>query len=851
MRQKKTSTNTRLFKAKLWPMNKWLVVCVLFATLIGAQPAFSQNGIEFDMPLMINNALSGNINATIIETTRGGETNVQVTVPKQRFRQLAEKFANDEQLTAWLGENTISKGSQTSVAVTAIKTDGSSSPSDAKNGTASISLFELRQRGLDISFDPALLSIISKIPIIGEQAISLRGRRSPSPANSYAPSKFSTGLNLSVSNTFNHRTTPASQRGLGATRVAVNGFTNIGGFGGSSLFYEGEYRQDRDRKFERGDVTLIHDSYKHGVRYSFGDVRPSVSSLQSSPDLLGLSIERNYQEINPSKNLRPSGRSRFTLDRPSRVSFELNGTIVETQQLEPGSYSVDDFPFTLGANNVRVIVDDGFSNIEVANFTAFSDVNLLAQSAGVQRLTGATQGRRYGDDIAVLGFYERGINEKLTVGVQGEASENHALIGSTAVYGTRQGLFGLEVALSRRDSFDTAVSSTLSYRNDIEFNNNWSFRTNLQLDYQTSDFGGLTTSGPTSDRWGFLSSFGLSKAGYNLSLNASTTSVGDIVTDTFSAGLSKSFQLINLSLDYRYSSTDGADSTENISLNISKRFGSSTFRAQHQSSNDQYRLAWNGPTLFEAGQGSINRAALITNETFRSAEIDAAYIGSKFIVDADHLETRSQLQTGNDGSITSLRASTSIGFAGGQFAFGRPFNDGFIIANAHENLRGKRMWVTRSAPGGDLVTSTKYLSSTLIPINGSYRRQRYVFEVDDLPLGYDLGAGEIEVFPGFLAGYNYEIGSAAANTVIGKLLWPDNTPPSLIVGKLVPDDGGKDVVVFTNKTGRFVAERMPAGNYTVIFNNGFNDFSGRIQIEQKKEPGLITLDTITLKKVTK
>lgn len=842
---------------------------LILAVLLFALPVQAQNSFQFEVPLMVNGGLAGNVVATIVEKVADGEKDTTVILNKERLRLLLGKYANEEQLDGWLQSSVFSGrstlGSQGSIGVSAVAVEAGSqevgeqaiASKNKDQASSTMSLNALRQNGLDIRFDPALLNIVSTVPIVGVQSISLRSRRVPNIENSYGSSNFSSGLNFNVTNTFNHRVTPGVDRGFEATRVAIDGFTNIGGFGGWSLFYEGDYQEDDEQEFARGDVTLLHDSYKQGVRYAFGDVRPSVSGLQTSPDLLGFSIERNYEDINPSRNIRPSGRSTFTLDRPSRVSFEVNGTIIETQQLDAGDYSVDDFPFIFGANSVRVIVDDGFSNVEVANFSAFSDLDLLAPgvinfgvSAGVQRLTGGGRTREYDDDIAVLGFYERGISQKLTVGVQAEISENSALLGSTAAYGSRLGLLGLEVAVSRRDDFNTGFSSTLSYRNDFEFKSDWVLQTNLQLDYQSENFGGLTSTDATSDRWGILSTISVSKAGYIFFLNGSTISVADSVTNSFSTGISKSFRLFNLSVDYRYSQTDDLEVDDNFTFNISGRFGRSSLRGQYQTSNDQTGLLWNGPFLTEAGQGSLNRINLIDNDELQSAELDASYIGSKFLFDASHLETKSQIIAGgNRGSATSLRFGTSVGFAGGQVAFGRPFNDGFIIANAHKNLRGKRMSITRTSRDGDLITSTKYLSSTLIPITSSYREQRYVVDVDDLPLGYDIGSGEIQVFPGFLAGYHYKVGSDAANTVIGKVLWPDNTPPSLIVGKIVPLNGGEEVVIFTNKTGRFVAERMLPGKYSIVFNDGYDDFSGEIEIQARDEPGLVRLDTITLEKV--
>jgi len=250
--------NHLLLDARRLASNGNFISFLVFFIALYAAPVKAQNSIAFEVPLMINNALSGNINATIIETTRGSETNTTVIVKKQRLRLLLSKFANEVQITSWLGSeglaNVSRKGSRTSLEIAALKTSDDSADetestiNTGEDSASTVSLFELRQKGLDIRFDPSLLSIASTIPILGEQSISLRGRRTPSPESSYASSKFSSGLNLNISNAFNHRAAPGVEQGLGETRVVVDGFTNIGGFGGWSLFYEGDYRECQRRR---------------------------------------------------------------------------------------------------------------------------------------------------------------------------------------------------------------------------------------------------------------------------------------------------------------------------------------------------------------------------------------------------------------------------------------------------------------------------------------------------------------------------------------------------------------------------------------------------------------------------
>lgn len=821
----------------------------------------AQNGIHLELPLMVNDALSGNINAVIKETNTGDKINRQVSVERERLKQLLASYADEDQLIGWFSKIPVpgqsSSALQGSIGVSAVKTDGPELDHQANTSRSLISLEAIRQNGLEISYNPSLLSIEARVEFLGTRSISLRSRKSVNPEQAYAASNFSSGLNVRASSSYSHRQTLAADRGFVGTSVDFDGFTNIGGFGGWSLFYEGDYSDTREQKFARGDVTLIHDSYKSGVRYALGDVRPTSNGLQASPDLLGFNIERNYREVNPTKNIRPNGRATFTLERPSRVYFEVNGIIVETQDLEPGDYSVNDFPFTFGANDVRVVVDDGISSVEVANFTAFSNLSLLAPglstfgvSAGFQREPGGGVDRSYQDDPSLLGFYERGVSQNLTVGVQAEVSEDHALIGSSATYGSRYGLLGVEVALSNREGFDTGLRSILAYSNLFNLASGWSLNTNLQLDYQTSGFGGLTATGDTEESRSILSAISASKGGYTFLATGSSATVGESLTNTFSLGITKGFNLFALALNYNYSQTDDLDSTDSFAISVSGRFGGGTVRGQYRSLGEEYGLTWSGQSASEPGNAALSNISLLENDVTRSAQFVGRYINSKFDLDVNHTESRSALSGVNNAtSRTDFRLASSIGFAGGRFAFGRPFNDGFIITEAHSNLRGKRVSIKRSSRNGSLLTSSKRLRSALIPIDNSYREQKFVIDVDDLPLGYDIGAGELDVFPGFLAGYHYKVGSDSANTVIGKVLWPDGSAPSLIVGKIVAQNGGEEVTIFTNKTGRFVAERMLAGKYSIIFSNEYDDFSGEIVIEKMDEPGLIRLDAITLEKV--
>jgi len=859
---------------KLLLLNTVGSAAILLTQLLVAPLSHASSVIEFEVPLVVNDVVAGDINARIIETTRASEKTTRVEVPIPRLAKLIDRFAITEQKKAWFSSSLSANSNavssqQVDIALTLrVEEDNRSTlSSKAKSNSSktetdqvsdsSIDLRTLRQRGLDIAFDASSLSIFATVPRLGVEHLSLAGNRIPIPSNSYQPAKLASGLNFVVRNSIRHRSGGNGETGLGDTNVNVFGFTSFGGFGGLSLFYQGDYLEnDDEREFARQNVVLIKDSFKHGIRYSLGDFIPAVPNLQTSPELLGLNIERNYTEINPFRNLSVTGNSSFVLERDSRVSFEVNGSIVETRDLRAGRYSVSDFPLIVGANNVRVYADDGVSQVEIANFSAFSDIRLLAPgiknfgvSLGVLRDPDFLRSRRYESDPVLLGFYEQGLNDRVTVGAGVQVSETNALVSSNLVYGNRFGLFGIDVAVSERDDLDTGVSTSLRHSYDYITSNGSQILSDLQLGYRSREFGNVDSNSLGDEEWSLISSIGYTTNGYSLSLNGDFRRADDSDTATISALLSRSINDYNFSFGYTYQTSDNFPDTSSFSVNITKRFGGGNLQGQYRSSENEYRLGFTGGAAISANGISLGQASILQNDLNRELEFDANYSGSRFVLDIDHNERRSRVNPQADVSITGLRARASIGYANGKFAYGRPFTDSFVVLHAHKNLKGKRVGVRRGTADGDLITTIKGRGTTLIPVSSSYNNQRFVFEVDDLPIGYDLGEGEINLFPGFLTGYTYRLGTDAANTLIGNVLWPDGTPPSLIAGKMVSKESGDEITVFTNRTGRFVAERARFGEYFLEFNDGQASYRADVTVEETNQPGLVRLGTISLEKV--
>jgi len=89
-------------------------------------------------------------------------------------------------------------------------------------------------------------------------------------------------------------------------------------------------------------------------------------------------------------------------------------------------------------------------------------------------------------------------------------------------------------------------------------------------------------------------------------------------------------------------------------------------------------------------------------------------------------------------------------------------------------------------------------------------------DADDLPVGYSLGAAAFDTYAPFKAGYALEVGSNYSVSAYGTLTFADNTPVSLLTGVArFADHPEKTVAIFTNATGRFGADGLAPGRWTI------------------------------------
>ena len=724
-------------------------------------------------------------------------------------------------------------------------------------GSEATLLEALRDKGFLAIFDPSELTIKVNLPREGVERLSVSGRtlENLSLDNVNEPAKFSAGVGLVARPRYVHQA-QNGDTGFAPLAADVRGFFSYGGFRNWSLTYDINLLEGRSELFQRGDVTLTRDDFEKAIRYQAGDIRPSIIGFQRSLNLLGVGLERNYGAIQPFRNLRPGGRNTFILEREARVTYEVNGVTLGGQTLEAGEYDVRDFPLINGANDVRIIVDDEFGVREVGAYSTFVDSELLAQgttlfglNAGVrQDNNSGASGRAYDNDPVALGYIERGVSDSLTVGSQFEASETGGFLGGRAIYGFGNNVVALEGGASKFDNFDTGVAVALRYSNrPFRISGGRNNQLDAQISYQSEDFQTLGSNGtPRGEIWTANIRDNFSFGRNSLALNASWFKSD--VEETFGVGATCRFPIkrVNVSFGYRgdYSAVD-KDFDNQVFMSLTRNFGSyGSVRSRLATNPNEAELEWRRLSTRGIGAWS-GRASYLSSEIEDEFSADASYISSRAEFNVGHSTFFENGGGALISSVTDARVGVGLGFADGSFAVGRPVPNGFFVLNRHETLKKNRVNIYES--GNRKSGRTDIFGPSLVPLNGAYRQQTHRFDIEDLPAGIDIGSGQIEVFPSLNSGYKILIGTDPAALVMGVLKHSDDTPVSLVTGRLEPLSAAPDtenISFFTNRTGRFVAERVPAGRYRLILMPG-DKLIKELDIGEG-EDGVFRAGTITL-----
>lgn len=709
---------------------------------------------------------------------------------------------------------------------------------------AMVPIETLNGADFQILFDMASLRVLVEIPIDARATndISLLGGLNARSAKLTAPSDFSAGVTFSIADRFRHVDGLARDIDREGLTALAEGFVNVGGIDGINLTFQGGYREGNSVARQR--TTLFHDDVGRAIRYSAGDIDPQAyGAFGNSIGMLGISAERLYQDIQPYRNLRPSGRGAIAIERPSRVDVLVNGTLYRTLSLAPGQYNIRDFPFLDGLNDVQLVVRDDAGREEAINLSFFTDtelldpgINIFSAALGFRRNRfGSFTSTSYAESPTFTGFFRTGINDRLTLGGSAQADKRNGVATGQVVVGTDFGLFGLEGALDLNKDERAQISYLFSYRLRDQDKNGQLRALDVNLQYQSARFSPMEPAGLNRNRFSYEAN-----ARYQMGLNdktfvtlGATYSVGrDTQRDVraFNAGLTRRFDRVTVGLNYSY--RNDARQDHRVGLTVSIPLSRRQFvRSGYDSARNRVFADYDRNGLDGLNETSA-RVSLARDDDGRSANLDVEHNSNRFRAFLRHDYT---VQSGTRVQFTDVGASVGLAYADGQFAIGRDASRGFSIVSAHPTLKKSQVTVYSNYTLGP-AARTGALGPALVPTQRPYQPNSLRVEVADLAPGYDIGAGRYDILPGAASGYAIMIGSAASNTVMGRLYDAAGKAIEFASGALMPVSGAdaEPVQFFTNRTGRMAASRVAPGRYKVIL-TGQTTPIGEIEVSETND----------------
>ena len=700
----------------------------------------------------------------------------------------------------------------------------------AAGSDSTVATDKLTAIGITAIYDTAKLELRVSVPVTqqGARSVSAYERTQtgePGPLT-IAPSRVSGSLTLTARQTLDWGS-GGSRAAFSPVRIAADVAANIGGTQGIYLIAQGDFDGGATQQFQRNNVVVLHDDLKRAIRYAGGDVAPIGAGFQTSPTIGGLSIQRQYGEIRPFENIRPSGQFSFLLERPSTVDVVVNGSVLRTIRLDAGQYNLRDFPFFNGLNQVELYVVDQSGRRLLASFSQYFSARLLNKgvsefgaTVGVLERTGQV-GARYDTDRPTFSGYVRyGLTSALTVGANGQFATGQFMSGLELGWAAPIGTVGVLASVSQFRGLGTGSAFLISYEASArQFGFLQRPQFNLELQKTSRNFTPLTVIVPVN-RYAFevRSRFSTQlPGGFGFGLAASFSRGRDFEPDEqrYAANVSRRFRIVNLTASYERVVSRGPARDSRFLLTLSLPIGrSQNVRAAYDTRDNQYSVEYSRFQRDELDTIGI-RAALTRADSGVTGSGELSYNGNRFGALIQHSVISDSNLSAIRSQQTSYTVGTQIAFAGGRVAIGHPVGPRFAIVSAHPTLDGSTVDVRQGVGRDKPQARTGTYGPALAPVGNAYTPTQLRVDAEDIPTGYDIGPGQYDIFPGVASGYAVQVGSDASRVLLGNLLGVDGKPVALQGGELKSLDrpDAKPILIFTNSAGRFVASGLTPGRY--------------------------------------
>jgi len=611
---------------------------------------------------------------------------------------------------------------------------------------------------VDVDYDSVRASVALVFPahLLPSQNSSLRQNRAPPPTSS-------TGAYLDYDWTYTD-----GYESYASGLIAPTIFSPLGALHTQVLYrgYDLSFVEpELADPWVRLNTTFTHDIPEKMRSLRVGDVIGRPGPWGGALRIGGVQLASNFS-TQPAFVTFPTPSIFGETRLPSSLDLYVDDRLRYQQDLEPGSFRIDDVPVVTGSGQMQMIVTDILGREMTYTQDFYVSPELLrtglseySYTLGAIRKNFGYESNNYGD-VALLATHRYGVNDRLTVGARAELGQYTQHLSGTADWSPgNKGVLTAGVGLSN-STLGGGVAWNLGYQYHAS-----EFRVGAQALGTSRDFRlidgdyyrpppktQIVLSGGWSGR--FRGSIGLTFVQQDYHNEVTRR----VVTLSHNQTLFGSY-----SMSIFGSYTTDRESSASVGLTVSRALGkrrSASAYAFHGDDNTRVRMEAQRSLTTGPSIGYRFGTVIDTENQF-----DASIVGQtdhgRYSLDGEHLAGETSWRTSATGSIAWLA---------GRPYFTREINEGFAVAKIG-NFENVRVYVENQEVG-----QSDSHGRVLLPTLRPYETNRIRIEPMDLPLSSEVPVVAIEVAPSYRSGVVIEFPVTSPRSALVQAILPNGEP---------------------------------------------------------------------------
>jgi outer membrane usher protein len=637
------------------------------------------------------------------------------------------------------------------------------------------------------------------------------------------PGPFSGAINMKI-----EQSVGIHSKNDNYTNVNLNSFANFKSYVLSSQW---DYSGLNKRGWLRGDTNLVKDDERNLVRYSVGDIANESFGYLGSIPMLGFKFNRELS-IDPYKSVKSNSQNEFLIEGRSLVKYFVNNSLIKSEYLSTGKYSIKNLPLVNGTNRILIEVINEQGEKKILTFNEAYSSELVGEHElrfdadfGYKTLDSLNERKYEHREPIKVGVLKYGITNYFTTNFYTQSKSNFQLYGLENLFTTFMGNLSLGVSHSVHDvtsgsAFYLAHSFIFnSYNLNLKFEKKGRHFSN-SLDFLENHFQDaiyLNTTFTLSDKLQLslgsqylVANVDNLKNKYEMDFNISgrinqwsnVSFFGSSRRDEFSRWNNSVFVFLTLNFPdkntYLSSYYQSEAATNRISLNKDDGNMPGDFKGSVSVENNKFG----------------NNSSLDIARVFKFADVRLA--GEYFKVN----HNRSGRMRGSIDSALLFAKNEHF-----DFKLSRPTSNSFALIKSTGELNHFEL-------KNDIVND-------LIP----YQYRRIQMETNQYPIGLRPDVESFIIFPTYKSGHLLNLKPMGEIAIRGRILDLNGQPLILVTGEIENEKREKRQF-FTNREGYFLIESFNLNEGVMILGN---DESKKIKIKiEKNIKGIVDVGTITL-----